>query len=570
MSDHLSWTSHLLRAFYAEGIRHIYISPGSRSTPLVLASAIHSGFEKHVVLDERSASFQALGSAKASGIPALLICTSGTALAHYHPAVIEAKHSGVPMIILSADRPPYLRGTGSSQTIDQLKIFGDSVVMFHEAGEPVHNTQDYKRLSLLAKQAVTRSITEAGPVHINLPFRKPLEPSNESLNIEEAENKNQVSDQKSNTKSVFKTPVNETRGADLITVINKSRKPLIIAGPDESWRALKQVAYALASKMNVPLIAEPGSHLDSSRNIIDRYDILLNSNELKELLKPDLIIRIGDRPFSKSLKVFESGNTETPVVQMLSRNTHQDIIGPSKYRIILRNNELNLDNLERKKGIWIKKWHTFNTRAEILLKDTLQQTSALTDGHVYHFFSKHFVSDWDVISSNSFTVRDLALFTPRSCGISGTFVNRGAAGIDGILSTGIGMNRATRKWTAVFIGDLALLHDSNSLLSLNNPEQSVLIIVINNKGGNIFRMLPVYEKTKYYMKYFETPQKTDLADLAKAHSIPYLLIDSREKLLNTDVSELNTGRSLLIECRTDPESSMKLRNLLWNSNLADD
>src|SRR5690625_1959631 len=176
---HLSWISHLFRAFWAEGVRHIYISPGSRSTPLVQAAAGHPGFQKHVVLDERSAAFQALGTGKATGIPALLICTSGTAVANYHPAVIEAGEAGVPLLIISADRPPHLRGTGSSQTIDQVKLFGDAVIMFHELGEPVHSEEDYRRLTLLAHQSVTLSRNPGGAVHLNAPFRKPLEAGDE-------------------------------------------------------------------------------------------------------------------------------------------------------------------------------------------------------------------------------------------------------------------------------------------------------------------------------------------------------------------------------------------------------
>jgi 2-succinyl-5-enolpyruvyl-6-hydroxy-3-cyclohexene-1-carboxylate synthase len=192
MADHLKWTSHLFRAFYKEGVSQIYISPGSRSAPLALAAAIHPGFVAHVVVDERSAAFQALGSGKASGVPAILICTSGTALANYHPAVIEAKHAGVPLIVLSADRPPHLRGTGSSQTIDQIKLFSDSAVMFHELGEPVFDKRDLSRLELLAKQAVQSAIQKGGAVHLNAPFRKPLEPSSGSLQREENLNRQQV------------------------------------------------------------------------------------------------------------------------------------------------------------------------------------------------------------------------------------------------------------------------------------------------------------------------------------------------------------------------------------------
>src|SRR5690625_4311743 len=238
MDDHhLSWVSHLFRAFWAKGVRHIYISPGSRSTPLVQAAAAHPGFKKHVILDERSAAFQALGTGKASGMPALLICTSGTAVANYHPAVIEAGQAGVPLLIISADRPPHLRGTGSSQTIDQVKLFGDAVVMFHELGEPVYSDEDYRRLSLLAHQSVTLSRNPGGAVHLNAPFRKPLEASREALEEERERNLEQIraSRERQHEQNAVNTG-HRSLPEEVIERINRASRPLLIAGPDEPFR----------------------------------------------------------------------------------------------------------------------------------------------------------------------------------------------------------------------------------------------------------------------------------------------------------------------------------------------
>ncbi|NIV13412.1 MAG: 2-succinyl-5-enolpyruvyl-6-hydroxy-3-cyclohexene-1-carboxylic-acid synthase, partial [Aliifodinibius sp.] len=173
----LQWTNTFFRALYKYGIEHVVVSPGSRSTPLTLAVASNPHIQKHVILDERSAAFTALGIGKATNIPAVLVCTSGTALANYYPAVIEARQSGVPMVLATADRPPHLRATGANQAIDQLNMFGDYPVFFHEVGEPKPNKKDLKRLTILAQQSVSISREKRGPVHLNFPFRKPLEPT---------------------------------------------------------------------------------------------------------------------------------------------------------------------------------------------------------------------------------------------------------------------------------------------------------------------------------------------------------------------------------------------------------
>lgn len=566
MADHLNWTSHLFRAFFEAGIRHIYISPGSRSTPLALAVAYHPGFISHIVLDERSAAFQALGSAKAAGNPAILICTSGTALANYHPALVEAKYSGVPIILMTADRPPHLRGTGSSQTIDQIKLFSDTAVMFHELGEPVYEKQDFDRLNLLAKQAVENSIYFGGAVHINAPFRKPLEPEIDSIEKEETLNREQVN-------RYLKMPEKDTTESDisvqklqddLADMIGKSKHPLLVAGPDEKNRSLKILTRQLAANLKIPVIAEPGSHLTFGSNVMDRYDIFLNDKEVLDTLKPDLILKAGDQPFSRSLLDFESDHRDIPIAQLLTRHTWQDSFGTTDLRIILQDMEPDLSNIKAKNSSWLKKWKEANSNADLKLAEALDGSGELTDGHVYHYFTEQISSDWDIISSNSFTVRDLSLFGRGLVRITNTYVNRGAAGIDGIISTAAGIQQASNRNTAVFIGDLAFLHDSNALLSLRQTGYPLAVIIVNNNGGNIFRMLPIYKDRKNFRKYFETPQHADISGFSKVHKIPYYLIDTASSLRSFDLHDAVRKGPALIECKTDPDRSMELRNILWN------
>ncbi|MEX2572733.1 MAG: 2-succinyl-5-enolpyruvyl-6-hydroxy-3-cyclohexene-1-carboxylic-acid synthase [Balneolaceae bacterium] len=565
MYDPLSWTSFLFRAFYTEGIRHVFISPGSRSTPLVLGAALHPGFSKHIILDERSASFQALGAGKATGRPAILVCTSGTAAANYYPAVIEARHSGIPLIIISADRPPHLRGTGSSQTVDQIKLFGDSVLMFHELGEPAGGDEDLGRLELLARQSVFTSVENSGPVHINAPFRKPLEPSQETLKLEKARNMKQVEAPRAGQLPEVKKPAVQPFPEDVIRKINQSEKPVLFAGPDEAYRSAGNTVNALAERLNMPVFAEPGSHTGSSGKMISRYGLLLNSGRSGPDRQPDLIFRTGDEPTNPLFREIEKENPGSPVIQLLSRDTWQDSAARVDHRILLNRNLLDLSGIQEKKDAWLKSWIRLDSGAEEILEERLSVTEKLTDGHVYHFFSGIFKDSWNIMVSNSFTVRDLALFSRRSGPLNRTYVNRGAAGIDGVLSTGIGISRGKSERTAVYIGDLAFLHDSNALAGIQKLDHPVIIVVINNRGGNIFRMLPVYGRSDYYSDYFETPQEVSIPHLAKAHNLPHLLIDTREKMDSLTPGDLDLKGNLLIECRTDPAESMNLRHLLWNS-----
>ncbi|MEX0647102.1 MAG: 2-succinyl-5-enolpyruvyl-6-hydroxy-3-cyclohexene-1-carboxylic-acid synthase [Balneolaceae bacterium] len=555
MSNHLRWTSTFIHSLYAKGIRHIIISPGSRSTPLTIAAALHPEMETKVVLDERSAAFIALGIGKQTGIPAALICTSGTAAANYYPAVIEANESGIPMIVLSADRPPQLRGTGSSQTIDQIKLFGDQATFFHETGEPVFGKNDLRRLSFLAEQAVEASVLKGGAAHINFPFRKPLEPSEEE--IDEAKQyyreKLTVAVSTSSHSVISLNP-------ELTQLLSNSKKPLIIAGPCDSFRSLDKQAVELSEKLNAPILSEPGSNIDGGPYSINRFEQFLRDRTFLKKIKPDLIIRFGDQPFTKSLLTAFEQWQDIPTLHIASRSAWQDQAMSVTYRFTCRKNDhLNLSGIKRHPSEkWFLSWKEAKKRTDSLLQEVMAGSKALTDGHVFFHLKRHLSGDWNVMLSNSFPVRDMALFSGSE---SGQFVNRGAAGIDGILSTALGIHFSSEKPTCTVLGDLAFLHDSNALLSMKYADRPFVIIIVNNGGGTIFRMLPVHQKKELYRTYFETPQDVGIKALAKAYSIPYQKISTVDMLKQLDPAGI-TG-PVIIECVTDPALSMEMRKKLW-------
>lgn len=567
MNSHLKWSSHLIRALFEQGVRHIVVSPGSRSTPLALAAAIHQGFEKHVVIDERSAGFMALGIGKATGKPAVLICTSGTAGVNYMPAIIEARQSGVPLIVLTADRPPNQRGIGSSQTIDQIKLYGDQAVFFHEAGEPAMADDDLQRLSWLAGQAVEKSVREGGAAHINLPFRKPLDP--EKSDIEHEKNLNKKHLARHPGPETYPDPGSHTihlpkAAQDLL---HQAKRPLIVAGPANPHHALRSIFSIISRKLGAPAIVEPGaSILEDELISINRYEQILRNREYLERLRPDLIIRFGDQPFTKSLLTALGAwsSEQIPVLHFTARQQPQDQAMNTTFRIFSApadDIDLSSDPISSygTDTDWLNRWKEIENAAENMLNQTMDSAKKLNDGHVLHFLSKSLDPEWNVMLSNSFIPRDMALFGRPELH---QFVNRGTAGIDGILSTAAGIHLSSDRPTACITGDIAFLHDSNALLSLRDLSRPFVIIILNNGGGNIFRMLPVYEHSEYYTRYFETPQNVQFKSLADAHGLDYMFADTLEALHSLNLQ--NIKDTLIVECKTDPDISMDIRHQLWN------
>lgn len=562
------WSLNFIHELVTNGLEHIVVSPGSRSTPLTLAAASVNRVEKHVVLDERSAGFMALGIGKATGKPAALICTSGTAAANYYPAVIEARMAGVPLLILTADRPPQLRAVGASQAIDQIKLYGDYPLMFFEVGEPQSDPEDLERLRLLACQAYSKSKTYRGPVHLNFAFRKPLEPNIEYLEKATKELHNSVS-----TKQSPKTlNYTETQLIDLPEEIKReishAKRPLVIAGPSGHNHHYRS-ALAFSKEWSIPLIAESPSQLSSyssSGNQILGFDAFLRSDEIRNELKPDLILRFGDQPISKGLELYLKHHKDTFHILFSNHPEWQDATFSIDYRIdaspdTVGFGELNLSIEEN----WLTKWQNYRDHFLNLREKVLKNEDVLTDGVIYHQIGEVITGSENIFLSNSFPVRDFDLFAVPVRGNHPFFINRGASGIDGVISTSIGATISSKRNGILFIGDLAFLHDSNALLSnkfLQN-KQTLVIVVLNNRGGNIFRMLPVYEHKKYFDTYFETPQDTAIKKLAEAHHLGYRRVQYQSSL-PASFKELSKQTGIqILECITDSEKSMEQRKALW-------
>lgn len=555
----LHWTDTFFKHLVRYGVRHIIISPGSRSTPLTLAAAINPKFNKQVVLDERSAAFTALGIGKATNTPAVLICTSGTALANYHPAVIESWQSGIPLILATADRPPKLHATGANQAIDQLKIFGDYPVFFHNVGEPQTGDKDFQRLEMLAQQAISASQEQHGPVHLNFPFRKPLEPTEDYRKKIQQEHQNRNDDFQ---EPAPKVSTGITLYGSLKKQISSAQKPVIIIGPlapaDDTTSITK-----LADKISAPILSEASI---SSKQSIQGFAGFLRNEELRDQLTPDLILRFGFQPTDKSLERALNQWPPQAHYHFASTDAWQDATLSGSQRIAWMGKQFSIKNISSQTNSqWFNQWKEAAQKFEGYFKDTITQHDILTDGDIYYYLAPQLTKQHFIMVSNSFPARDINLFGRQSSDIP-FFVNRGASGIDGITSTAMGISYGLKKSGVLFTGDLAFLHDTNALLNHQNMKQSLAIVVINNNGGSIFRMLPIADDQEHFETYFETPQKANISNLAGAYDIPYYAVDSLMDLKKVNIPDLLSAHQgiTIIECKTDSQASMELRRKLWD------
>lgn len=553
------WASIFFRNLLKDGVRHVIISPGSRSTPLTMAAAAHPRLQKQVILDERSAAFTALGIGKATGRPAVLVSTSGTATANYFPAVIEARQSGVPMILATADRPPHLRSTGANQAIDQLKLFGDYPVFFHEVGEPVLGEDDLKRLGMLSRQAAGLARQKRGPVHLNFPFRKPLEPEPGFVKKIKDENSDDPlpGSNKFQQEESFRIP------DEIQQAMGSAERPLIVVGPTAPGDDTESIAQ-LAKKLNSPLLTE--STLPDDQHVIHGFAVFLRNEQIRRQLQPDLLLRFGfqstDKSLEKALGDWQTGRhyhfASTP-------DWHDATFSESRH-IPWGGRPLSLDRLPGSdRDLWLREWKRQELFAEEHLQAAMNGSEALTDGHIYHHLLPQCPDDHFLAVSNSFPARDIQLFGGRVTRRP-LFLNRGASGIDGVTSTAMGLSVGLNRPGVLITGDLAFLHDANALLNRRMISRNLAVIVINNAGGSIFRMLPIEQHKQYFENYFETPQSADIHRLAASFDIPCHRIQTLEEIRRFDLGQWqkqHRGLSVM-ECRTDAEASMELRRTCWN------
>ena len=529
------------------GVREVVISPGSRSTPLSILFCEHD-FKIFVNIDERSAGFFALGIAKEHARPVVLVCTSGSAVANYLPAIVEAKYSGVPLIVLTADRPPELRNVGAPQAIDQNKIFNNFTKYYEELALPEENESMYRYVRVVMQKAYSNTMSkEYGVAHINVPIREPLIPDLSKLDFTLGRIKNK-----------FEYIKGENQ-VSLDTSIFKNRNGIIICGGDVYSNYHKEV-LELGERLKAPILADPISNLRnySKDIIIDSYDAFLKNDDIKRELKPEFIIHFGQVPVSKRLQQFLTVNHEALYIQVgESFQYYNPSLSTKKY--IATSPKLFADSIciENSNREYLAKWVNYQKQMREQLKSAKDEES-LFEGKLIQKLQSMLPDKSRVVVANSMSIRDMDyFFEARNQNIK-VLCNRGANGIDGTVSTALGVS-TSNELTVLLTGDLAFYHDLNGLLIGKKQNLNLIILLLNNDGGGIFRYLP-QSKEKHFENLFLTPQGINFEGIKILYNTIYYEAKTYQSFEDDFSEALALEGIKLIEIKIDLELSKILHN----------
>jgi 2-succinyl-5-enolpyruvyl-6-hydroxy-3-cyclohexene-1-carboxylate synthase len=528
----------IVGAMVDAGVTDVIVCPGSRSTPVALAVRAHPGLRVHVLLDERSAGYVALGLARASRRPVAVIVTSGTAVANLLPATVEAYLSRVPLLLLTADRPPELRDRGAPQTIDQVRIFGDNVRWFSELalmdGEPA--TGDHAASVVGRAVAVARGGpgAPAGPVHLNLPFREPLVP-NGALGPLEGSGRRPMADLVAGTAVLPAALL-----ADLAGRLSSAARGLIVAGPQDDPR-LPDALARLAAATGYPIVADPLSGARSGRHdrslVVAHVDHLARPGPWRQAHLPDLVIRFGAAPTSKPLVVLlgevapiqivvdGEGGWREPVL-IPTTFVHADAVAAAGALAERLAGQLAAGGPRRRSRTWATAWIEADAIADRALRAWLDATTAAGEafeGLPFALLADLLPDGGLLWAGNSMPVRDLDAWLPVGERAIRPLSNRGANGIDGVVSTALGSAAAGVGPVALVVGDVSFLHDLNALVAARLHGLSATIVLVDNDGGGIFSFLPQASAAapevglpEHYEELFGTPHGIDVGPIVEA------------------------------------------------------
>lgn len=604
----------LVDEFYQLGVRYAVFSPGSRSTTMAMLFTEYEGFETYMNIDERSASFMALGIAKAHKEPTVLVCTSGSAVAHYLPAILEAQYSGVPLIVLSADRPYTLLHTGAPQTVDQQKIFGTAVNYYEELAVP-QDEHYYTYPRQVARKAYMKAMdTKKGPVHINVPLFEPLVPeldrkhfevgrstykvfkpnygdvfsyqnrSNNTSNASNASNVSNVSDV-SYTKNTTDNSANNANNANNFNLLlAQYKRVLILAGPQINVDEVESI-HSFAENLQAPILAdslsnvrrchkagaiddnhEVASNRSNDTNmtqdkqvsdvVISTYDAFLADKELWPVLKPDCVIQFGQIVVSKRVQQMVASWDNVEYIEV---NPTMDSMNPTGKTTMHMQASIDMFThlfaVKNESNAYLNRWQRLEVAGKAQLSTAIEEPSSF-EGRTIRELQQHIPDNSQVLVANSMTIRDFDYFWFSGESDAVLYGNRGVNGIDGTVSTALGL-ATNGKSTYLVTGDLSLFHDLNGLAVAKTQNLNLTIILHNNDGGGIFEYLP-QKGTKHFDYLFSTSQGLDYSGAAKLYGCGYTKIINPDELSRV-LAKVSTESGVhIIEIPTDREYSRQL------------
>jgi 2-succinyl-5-enolpyruvyl-6-hydroxy-3-cyclohexene-1-carboxylate synthase len=575
----VAWAMILVDELALCGLRNVCIAPGSRSTPLTITFAAHPSIRVYRHLDERSAAFFALGLAVAHDEPAALVCTSGTAAANFYPAIVEAYQSHVPLLVLTADRPPELRQSGANQTIDQIKMYGDQVLWSVDVALPEHGAPDVaiRNIKTLAARAFAGANgLSKGPVHLNLPFRKPLEPASQGDEKwtakwpdQEVARDNRRAPYTRFTRGVM-TPAESQIGL-VTSMVAQADRGLIVCGPRCQGHDFPEAVSEFSRHTGFPLLADPlsgvrfGPH-GKGANIIGGYDTFL-PRAATEWEQPELVIRFGDVPTSKSLNDYLDSVGAARRIHISENGSWAD----DSHRV---NEFIHADPTlfcrlltkklaPRRASAWALKVQEAEvacwTAMDVMLSGAYCEGAIVTD------MIGELPSGTVLFAGNSLPVRHLDQFGRPQLKRIRLFANRGASGIDGNVSTALGICASSETLFVAIVGDITFYHDLNGLLAVESSGLNPIIVLLNNNGGGIFHRLPIREFEPPFTELFVTPHGLDFEPVARMYGLDFVRIDDRNDFRRVLAESIESRAPRVIEVVTDSGSDEAFRKELIRS-----
>ena len=574
------------------GIRNVVICPGSRSTPLAMAFASQTAIRAWMHVDERSAAFFGLGMAKKLHKPVALLCTSGTAAANFLPALVEATLSHVPLLVLTADRPHELRDNGAPQSIDQNRLYGTYAKWFVEVALPEATDAALRYIRTIADRAVAASqAIPSGPVHLNFPFREPLTPEpihGQSLPLVEQRDLNVWQGRPGNSQYI---EVHDTTlgTPDILTIgklrrmISEAQRGLIIAGPNDDSMLIEPLVR-LSQYVGYPILADPLSQMRCSVSqqsmVLTSYDAFLRIDSFIDQAQPELIIRFGAIPTSKPLLLYLKHHASTPLVVIDGNDSWEEPTQLANQLIHANPTALCNDLLhaieqhqtdEEMPSVasraWLRLWQDTDKITQQALLNTIYDFREIFEGRVFSELANLLRDGTTLYVGNSMPVRDLDTFFWSGEQRIRIMANRGANGIDGVISSALGASAVAEKHepTVLVLGDLSFFHDLNGLLAARLHQLNLTIILINNDGGGIFSFLPKAAYPEHFEQLFGTPTGLDFRLAVEMYGGRFQRVDNWESFRKAVNQGLHTGGLHVIELPAERTSNVKMHRQLWEA-----
>jgi len=560
------WARLVIGTLVRAGVRHAVISPGSRSTPFVLAALDHPNLRTWVALDERSGAHFALGQARATQRPSLVLCTSGSAPANYFPAVIEADEGRIPLVVMSADRPPELQGVGANQATDQMHLYGKHARFFANLGEASGGLRALQEVSRAASDAVAHALGPTpGPVQLNAEARKPLERAPASGAEAEAVHK-----RVDTLLEGVETPQPATRLPTVAAVdeiakaLDLAKRPVILCGPAHVAQGETSTAVAeLAIRSGALLLAESSSQLrfgPTGEVALGSFDALWSSEEGRARLAPDFVLQLGASPVSKGWEHLSHSNAAERFVVHPSvwadpsknaRAVFQADVAPTVEALLDRAYDLG-----RRELGFAKRFRAADERCWQCVKSVLQDgADALTEGAVAPAVLDSAPAGSALVLGNSLPIRHVDRWAAPQLKPLRVYTQRGVSGIDGVTSAAAGVASCSDTATTLIVGDVGFLHDLNGLQLASGLSRPLVVVVINNRGGRIFEQLPVAALDEDALRYFTTPHEAQLASAAAVYGCRHVAPDDVPGLRQALGDAYRYGGCTVVEARVPPDSA---------------